>query len=139
MSLLLYGLVAVFVQLLLAFLTAQDAHQRGHDRDVWFIAVLIFGILAIIIYLLTRNDREVPYSERKSEKTASRLVHIVSYSGSAILGAAVLFVITVYLATFIFPDSPLIEQCGGFADMVYSSHPDPNNPCEITMERRSGL
>lgn len=60
-------LVLLFVlifQLMLAYLTAEDAHSRGHSWSIWFISVLIFGVFAVLIHLLIREDTRLPESER---------------------------------------------------------------------------
>jgi len=135
MLLLVYLLAGLSVQLLLALFTAKDAHSRGQDRDIWFISVLIFGILAIIIYLLTRNDREVPESDRKSKKTVTRLLYI----GSALSGFIILGIISSEINPYLFPPPPLVESCGGYTGLTFSTSPDPNNACEVLPSRRPEL
>ena len=73
---------AIAVQFILAKYTAEDAHSRGHDETQWFLLVMIFGIFAIIIYLLTRNDRRIPESERPPNNLNLRLGSTLLYLGS---------------------------------------------------------
>jgi len=73
---------AIAVQFILAKYTAEDAHSRGHDETQWFLLVMIFGIFAIIIYLLTRNDRRIPESERPPNNLNLRLGSALLYLGS---------------------------------------------------------
>ena len=72
----------IAVQFILAKYTAEDAHSRGHDETQWFLLVMIFGIFAIIIYLLTRNDRRIPESERPPNNLNLRLGSALLYLGS---------------------------------------------------------
>jgi len=55
---------AFAVQVFLAFITASDAQERGHNAASWFFFVMLFGVLMVLIYLITRNDRRLPESER---------------------------------------------------------------------------
>ena len=119
----------------IAYLTARDAHKRGHDRDKWFIISSVFGIFGIIVYLLTRNDREVPESERQPKRSGVRL----SYIGSAVVGIVVLFIIALQVSPFLFPNPPLYDSCGGITEIIVSSDPSPTDPCEISMERWNEL
>jgi len=77
---------AVILQGVLAKITADDARSRGHDERVWFVYVLIFGVLAILIYLLTRNDQRLPESERSDSNLEATLSQIGLYASSLIVG-----------------------------------------------------
>lgn len=103
-------LVGLAVQLILALFTAKDAHSRGHDRDIWFVLVFIFGILAILIYLLTRNDTRIPESDRPETRDFSRLRVFLLYFGVTIVG----------LILFSLVGNAVAEQV----------HPMPENSCE---------
>lgn len=83
----------ILFQAVLAKYTAEDAHSRGHNPTEWFFLVLIFGIFAIMIYLLTRNDRRIPESERPPNNLNVRLKNGLLYFGSVV--AALLIFISV--------------------------------------------
>lgn len=126
MSLIVFVLIGLSVQFILAYLTAIDAHKRGQDRDLWFIAVLVFGIFAIIVHLLTRNDQRLPVSERPTTRTKNRL----SYVGVAVVGMIILFVISLQLSPLLFPN-PIKSEWENCDAIGPRENPDPNNPCEI--------
>jgi hypothetical protein len=84
----LFILLGVFLfQLILASITSKDAYERGHDSVIWFVLVLLFGILSILVYLLTRNDRRLPKPEQseKSQNHTSPQNVAVAVSGFIIL------------------------------------------------------
>ena len=80
-------LVVLLVQLTFAWFTAEDARKRGEPRWDWFFSVLLFGILAVLLYLLVRGDRRLPESERgpKNELNEPVLYFIVTFSGLLII------------------------------------------------------
>lgn len=80
---------ALIVQFALAKFTADDAHSRGHNETSWFVGVLIFGIPAILVYLLTRNDQRLPESERPPNKLNARLSSAAIYGSAALVGLVI--------------------------------------------------
>ena len=85
-------------QAALAKYTAEDARSRGHDETFWFANVLLFGIFAILIYLLKRKDNRLPESEQSAKELSlnvnpdgglNTMQEILVYIGSALLGAIV--------------------------------------------------
>lgn len=135
MSIILLTIVGLALNLSIAYLTARDAHQRGHDRDKWFIISSVFGIFGIIVYLLTRNDHKVPQSERQPKRSGIRL----SYLGSAIVRIIVLFIIAMQVSPLLFPYPSLYDSCGGVTGITVSSDPSPADQCEISIERWNEL
>jgi len=135
MLIILLAIVGLALNLTIAYLTARDAHQRGHDRDKWFIIASVFGIFGIVVYLLTRNDRRIPESERQPKRSGIRL----SYVGSAVVGAIILFIIALQLSPLLFPNPSLYDSCGGVTGITVSSDPSPADQCEISMERWNEL
>lgn len=135
MVLIFLTIVGLVLNLTIAYLTARDAHQRGHDRDKWFVIASVFGIFGIIVYLLTRNDHRVPESERQPKRSGIRL----SYVGSAVGGMIVLFIIALQVGPFLFPNPSLYNSCGGVTGITVSSDPNPADQCEISMGRWNEL
>lgn len=122
-------LSVLILQLTLATFTARDAHSRGHDRDMWFILVLLFGIFAILIYLLTRNDSRLPKSDRPTKRTRSRLSAIVLYIAVALFGLALSMAVGYPVANAVYSDSLDWQACDSIS--VVDS-PSPNDPCRVT-------
>lgn len=56
--------IGIFIQVILALLTTNDAKKRGHDPIGWLIVTLFLGVLGVLFYLLTRNDQVIPEEER---------------------------------------------------------------------------
>jgi len=131
MIIILLAIVGLALNLSIAYLTAKDAHQRGHDRDKWFVISSVFGIFGIIVYLLTRNDRKIPESERQPKRSGVRL----SYVGSALVGTIILFIIALQISPFLFPSPSLYDSCGGITGVTVSNNPSPSEPCEVSMEK----
>ncbi|MEM2994701.1 MAG: PLDc N-terminal domain-containing protein [Candidatus Bathyarchaeia archaeon] len=48
------------VWLVIAILVYRDADSRGMNGILWFLIVLIFGIIGIIIYLIVRKEKQQP-------------------------------------------------------------------------------
>jgi hypothetical protein len=131
MLIILLTVVGLALNLSIAYLTAKDAHQRGHDRDKWFVISSVFGIFGIIVYLLTRNDRKIPESERQPKRSGVRL----SYVGASVGGMIVLFIIGLQISPFLFPNPSLYDSCGGITGVTVSNNPSPSEPCEVSWER----
>lgn len=138
-------LVGLAVQLTLATFTARDAHSRGHDRDIWFVLVLIFGIFAILVYLLTRNDRRIPESERPPKQTNSRLSNLAVYSGAVIAGIVLFAALGMAAGNVIHPVPDYInwDECDSIsvdysnANMVAQDGTDynPSDPCTVSRQQ----
>jgi hypothetical protein len=135
MIIVLLTVVGIALNLSIAYLTARDAHQRGHDRDKWFVISSVFGILGSIVYLLTRNDRIVPESERQPKRSVKRL----SFVGSAVAGMVILFIVALQVGPLLFPNPALYDSCGGVSGITVSSDPGPSDPCEVSVERWNEL
>lgn len=128
MSIVLLILLGLMLNFSIAYLTAKDAQKRGHDKDKWFIISFVLGIFGIIIYLLTRNDREVPESERKPNRSLVRLCYI----GSAVFGMIFLFVIALAIGPLLFPTPAFYDSCDRISVM---DDPNPADSCEVSDER----
>lgn len=91
----------LLLHILLVYLTVKDARTRGHSEFWWGIFTIIFGIFAIIIYLLIRNDQRLPEAERPevfdwvglgtnfSYIIAFILIILVSMAGMGVVGEMV--------------------------------------------------
>lgn len=126
MLIILLTVVGLALNLSIAYLTAKDAHQRGHDRDKWFVISSVFGIFGIIVYLLTRNDRKIPESERQPKRTKAR----ATYAASAIFVAILLLLISTHiLSPLLFP-TPHVSSSDSCYD--YGTEDWRDEPCEVT-------
>jgi len=56
--------IGLLLQLLLAYLTAEDARSRGHSSMAWFVCVLLIGVVGVLIYILIRRDTRLADAER---------------------------------------------------------------------------
>lgn len=104
---LLIGLLigSIIFQIILALFTAKDAHSRGHDRILWFVAVFIFGIFSIIIYLLTRNDSRLPESDRPDKRNLKSYGRNVGYySAFSFAGLILFFILGSVIAPSVYPE-----------------------------------
>lgn len=98
-------LASTTFQLILAYFTANDARSRGHDRLVWFILVLIFGVFTVLIYLLVRNDETLPEAERPDKRNLRKFVRPTCVFGiAAIFGLVVFTVIGGVIAPSVYPE-----------------------------------
>jgi formate hydrogenlyase subunit 3/multisubunit Na+/H+ antiporter MnhD subunit len=90
----------VIFQIILAVAVVNDARSRGHDGLKWLVLTLLFGIAAVLIYLITRNDEKLPESDRP-EDIGVRAVTLYSITiiGGLILG----LVVAATLNTFVYP------------------------------------
>lgn len=129
-------LVALAVQLTLALFTAKDAHSRGHNRDKWFVLVFVFGLLALLIYLLTRNDTRVPESERKPKRTSKRVTVAGIYVGLTIVGLILFSVGGTLVSDALYTERPNWDQCDsisvGVSDNEDVSQSDLSDPCVVS-------
>lgn len=123
----------IAVQFILAKYTAEDAHSRGHDETQWFLLVMIFGIFAIIIYLLTRNDRRIPESERPPNNLNPRLSSTLLYGGSSLVGFILFgWIIGVEVANELFTVNEVLG-CESVTLAEYTDDPG-SGPCVASEE-----
>ena len=131
-------ITTIIVQYILAKYTAKDAHSRGHNPTDWFVLVLLFGIVAILIYLLSRNDERLPESERPPNKLVPKLTKIKIYGGSALFGMYIIgWLAGPYIADVLF-DPLTIYDCETITTPKYGND-DLSDPCVISEERQSSL
>ncbi|NHX41327.1 MULTISPECIES: zinc ribbon domain-containing protein [Haloarcula] len=56
-SLIVYAVIALTIQSILAMFVAGDASDRGLNSRFWGVVTFVFGIPGVVIYLLLRPDR----------------------------------------------------------------------------------
>jgi len=104
--------LAFVVQLFLAMLTADDARKRGQGGIGWFIIVLILGILGIIIYLITRNDKRLPKDERTDFNGVSFAIAITMYTVIPTFVFLFIFIISAVIAVSLsLEGQPIVLIC----------------------------
>lgn len=99
------GVVAGFVfRIVLAHFVVEDARTRGHNTKLWLGSVLILGTLAAVIYLVKRNDRRLPESERPPKRDWKRTIRTATrYGVAAVVGMLLLSQVGGAIAESIYP------------------------------------
>ncbi|MDL0138265.1 hypothetical protein PNP85_01910 [Halobacterium salinarum] len=85
---------ALFLQLVLAFFTMEDARSRGHNSAGWFLFVVAFGIFAVLIYLLTRGQKlsKSEMAEMRKDRRDWEPI-VIGYCWTLVAVAVLLFLI----------------------------------------------
>jgi hypothetical protein len=133
----LFLLVGVGIQVALARYTASDAYKRGAGGRKWFFTVLIFGVIGVLFYLLSRPDERLPPEEQSPNAVDTYLRKTIIYGSGSIIGLFIAYYGYAPLVEVLFP-IPNIEQCGGVSiiDTTDTTTVTPSeDPCAITESR----
>lgn len=105
-------LLAVVFQFVLAHFTARDARERGHNSTAWFGLVLLFGVFSVLVYILTRNDRKLPPSDRPPARDWGAVIASIGpYAGVSVVGLLLIAPVGGYVAGAVYPVPPDEEFC----------------------------
>lgn len=107
-------LAAIVFQTILAIATANDANSRGHSGTKWLILTLIFGIFAILLYLITRDDKRLPEEEQPEKITG---LDVGVYISAIAIGGIVFLLVGGLIAPLLFP-----VPCTGTDDAGETTH-----------------
>lgn len=118
-------MLGLLFQLVLVQLTYKDAKRRGHNPNKWGVLTFIFGIIAIIIYLLTRNPSEVPEEERHGYTEDQTEIEGGGSGKDMIVLIAIVFVISVSILSAVIAGS----IGGAVAKSVYEM-PENDRECD---------